>query len=119
VTNDKDFEEEIQKVIDMLVLKGLVEVTSIDATTGEFLYSISPDLVEAMPEIREETEKMFVEKLDDLWVKGFISMDKTSANPVVSLNEIAFDPESVKDLSFEERVTLHTVMEALKITDGD
>lgn len=119
VTNDKDFEEEVNRMLDMLVMKGLVEVTSIDPETGEFLYKVSQELIEAFPNIREETQDMFLEQLDSLWIKGFVSMDKTLDNPIVSLNPIAFDEESVKQLSFEERVSLYTIMDALKIVDEE
>ena len=119
MTNDKDFEEEVNRMLDMLVMKGLVEVTSIDPETGEFLYKVSQELIEAFPNIREETQDMFLEQLDSLWIKGFVSMDKTLDNPIVSLNPIAFDEESVKQLSFEERVSLYTIMDALKIVDEE
>ena len=119
VTNDKDFDKEVDRMIDAMILKGLIEVSSIDAETGEFLYRVSDEIIEAMPGIREDTANMFLETLDDLWVKGFISMDKTLDNPIVSLNEKSFDEEEVSKLSFQERVTLYTVMDALKIKDEE
>jgi hypothetical protein len=119
VTNDKDFDKEVDRMIDAMILKGLIEVSSIDAETGEFLYRVSDEIIEAMPGIREDTANMFLETLDDLWIKGFISMDKTLDNPIVSLNEKSFDEEEVSKLSFQERVTLYTVMDALKIKDEE
>lgn len=119
MTNDKDFDEEVAKMLDLLVMKGLVEVTSIDAETGEFLYKVSEELINAFPTIREDTQEMFLEQLDSLWVKGFVSMDRTLDNPIVSLNPLAFDDEEVKKLSFEERVSLYTIMDAMRIKDGE
>jgi hypothetical protein len=115
VTNDKGYDDdEIDRMLNALVMKGLVQVSSIDAETGEFLYQISDELRDALPGIKEETERMFLEQLDSLWIKGFVSMDKTLENPIVSLTELAFDDTSVKKLAFEERVTLYTVMEAMR-----
>ena len=119
VTNDKEFDEEVNRMLDLLVVKGLVEVVSIDAETGEFLYKVSEELIDAFPHIREETQEMFLEQLDTLWIKGFISMDKTLDNPVVSLNPICFDQNEVQKLSFEERVSLYTIMDAMKIRDEE
>ena len=119
MTNDKDFEDQVSAMLELLVMKGLVEVTSIDPSTGEFLYRVSDRLMDAIPDIREQTQEMFLEQLDSLWVKGFVSMDKTLENPIVSLNPIAFDQDSVKQLTFEERVSLYTIMDAMRITEEE
>ena len=114
MTNDKDFDDEMARVIDALVLKGLVEVVGIDPVTQEFLYQITGDLDKLIPDLRQEGEKMYLEMLDSLWIKGFISMDKTEENPIVHLTDLAFDEEKVNELSFEERTALYTTMEAMK-----
>lgn len=112
---DDDLEEKIARAIDALILKGLIEVNSIDPQTGEFMYQITPELVNMMPWFAEESEKMFLDHLDDLWVKGFITMDKFEENPEVRLTTLAFDQDSVdKLLTSDERVVLMTVMEAMR-----
>lgn len=111
---DKPSDEEISRVLDSLILKGLVQVSSIDPETGEFLYEVTPELVEAMPWVAEETEKMFLELLDVLWIKGFVSMNKMEENPVVRITEKALDPDEVSNLTHEERMTLYSVMEAMR-----
>ena len=120
VTSGREYDdEEMARVIDSMIMKGLLEVSSIDPVTGEFLYQISDELRSIIPTLREETQRMFLEQLDSLWIKGFISMDRTLENPIVSLTDLAFDDTSVKALSFEERVTLYTVMDALRKTGDD
>ena len=114
VNKDNSFDDEISRVLDILILKGLVEVNSVDAETGEFLYGVSPELFEILPDLKEEGDKMFLEMLDVLWIKGFVSMDKTSDNPVVSLTDLALDPESVEKLSHTERTALYAIMHALE-----
>jgi len=111
---DKPSDEEIGRVLDALILKGLVQVSSIDPETGEFLYEVTPELVEAMPWVGEETEKMFLELVDVLWIKGFISMNKMEENPVVRITEKALDPDEVSKLAYEERMTLYSIMEAMR-----
>jgi hypothetical protein len=118
VYNDKDFEEKVSRMLDLLVMKGLVEIASVDANTGEFLYQFSPDLIEMIPNLEGEMERMFLEGLDTLWVKGFLSMDRTEENPIVSLTNLAFDPESVATLPLHERTVLYTIMEAMKHEKG-
>ena len=110
----KGFEEEISRALDILILKGLVEVTSIDSKTGEFLYKVSPELFKILPDLKEEGDKMFLEMLDVLWIKGFVSMDKTLQNPIVSITEMALDPDSVDKLSYTERTALYAIMHALE-----
>lgn len=114
MSKDKDFDEDVARVIDSLVLKGLIEVVGIDPVTQEFLYQITGDLDRLIPDLRKDSETMYLEMLDSLWVKGFISMDRTAENPIVHLTELAFDEEKVNALSFEERTALYTTMEAMK-----
>lgn len=112
--NDKPSDEEISRVLDALILKGLIEVNSIDPETGEFMYQVTPQLIEAMPWIAEETEQMFLELLDVLWIKGFVSMNKMEENPIVRITDKALDPDEVSKLTYEERMTLYSVMEAMR-----
>jgi hypothetical protein len=118
VYSDREFEERVNKMIDLLFMKGLIEISSVDSNTGEFLYQFSPDIKEIVPNFEEDSQKMFLENLDVLWIKGFIAMDKTEENPIVSLTDIAFDPESVAKLAVHERTVLYTIMEAMKHEKG-
>jgi hypothetical protein len=119
VTNDKDFEDEVSRALDILILKGLVEVTSIDPQTGEFLYQISPQLFEMVPDLKKEGERMFLKMLDVLWIKGFVSMDKTQENPKVTITSLALDKDSVDNLSYEERTALYIIMDAMERQEGE
>ena len=116
--NDREFEEKVNRMVDLFLMKGLIEISSIDSNTGEFLYQFSPGVTDAIPRLKEETEKMFLENLDILWIKGFIQMERTEENPIVSLTDLAFEPDSVANLSVHERSTLYTIMEAMKNEKG-
>ena len=116
--SDKEFEERVNRMIDLLFMKGLIEISSIDQNTGEFLYQFSPDIIDIIPNFEEDNQKMFLENLDVLWIKGFIAMDKTEENPIVSLTDLALDPESVANLLVHERTVLYTIMEAMKHDKG-
>ena len=48
-----------------------------------------------------------------LWEKGFIDMDVTDANPIVSLNKKSFDPDQVKKLDANERSALKQLIKLL------
>jgi hypothetical protein len=107
-------EKEVNEMIDNLVLMGYLDVVGIDSDSGEFLYGVSPEIKKLIPQIAEELNEMFLKQVENLWTKGFVSMDVTEQNPMVSLTELAFDQNKVDALSFEERNTLALIKEALK-----
>ena len=101
-------------MLEILVLKGLVEVIGIDPASGEFLYRVSQELKDQYPQIEEEQRKSFVDNIDALWIRGMLQMDRTAENPIVTLTDLAFDQERIDSLSTDERTTLYFIMEAMR-----
>ena len=106
-------DEELGKMIDNLVIAGYLDVVGIDGDSGEFLYSISPELKEMIPALAKMIEGAFLEDIHNLWVGGFLSMDMTALNPMVSLTELAFNDAELKKLSDQEKATLDLIKQAM------
>jgi len=107
-------DEEMNQIIDNLAINGYIEIEGIDPVSGEFLYRISDKLNKLIPNLKERFAEAFLDEVYSLWIKGFVTMDVTSENPLVKLTEDAFDYEKVQHLSLEEKATLSTIMSAMK-----
>jgi len=98
-----------EEYIDMLILNGAVEVVGVNPETGDFLYQFTEKMFEFAPQIYHQMLEQFEKDIMLLWTAGFVSMDPTSANPIVSLTPKAFDPEELSKLSIEERLVIEDV----------
>ena len=101
--------------IEELILAGAVEVSGIDAETGEFLYSFTDKINEVDPEIARESKDLFNRYIYALWERGFIHMDIDSNNPMVSLLPKCFIEDEVAALPKDLSLVLRSVMEALRL----
>lgn len=106
-----DFSNEI---LESLILQGAAEVAGMDMETGEMLYSFTPKLNEISPEIYSHITAMFYESVMKLWEQGFLDMDLTESEPIVTLNDKAFDLDAVELLPELERRTLTSVIDQFK-----
>jgi hypothetical protein len=48
-----------------------------------------------------------------LWEKGFVDMDITLPNPIVTISERAFDINKIKALPVDERTALQQIIKVL------
>lgn len=94
---------------DKLVLSGVVEPAAIDPDTGEMLYTFSKDLEHTNPELHKLVLDNFVSSAMKLWELGFLNMDVTSKNPMVSLTRRAFDEEKIKELDEDMQFSLKEI----------
>lgn len=101
--------------IEELILAGAVEVSGIDAETGDFLYSFTEKIHEVAPEIARESTELFNRYIYALWERGFLDMDMDSKNPMVSLLPKCFVEEDVAQLPKDMALVLRSVMEALRL----
>ena len=100
--------------LEHLILQGAVEVAGIHQDTGEFLYGFTDRILTVDPEMYKRTGDFFQSMIKVLWSKGFISMDVTESNPLVTLTVKAFDKEAVSELTVEEQTVLESIMFAMK-----
>lgn len=104
-----------EDMLDQLILDGLVEVSALDAETGEMLYAFTDKAREKMPEMQRQAEKVFDEMIMFFWENGFISMNVDAPNPVIGVLPKALDEEEVSKLSVDHRIALKIILEALRI----
>ena len=99
--------------IDQLILSGALEVAGIDIETGEPMYNFTDKLLEVSPELHNEVSTYFSRETMSLWSEGFLNMDVTEKNPMVTLTEKALDDEELSKLSKENQVTLKEIIRVI------
>lgn len=99
-----------EDVFEYLMLAGIVEFAGLDTETGEMLYRFTENLEEIDPEMFKEVLQMISQDIYALWEKGFLNMDVTLANPIVSLNDKALDNAIISsELSKELQRSLEVI----------
>jgi hypothetical protein len=99
--------------IDRLILNGGLEVAGIDIETGEPLYNFTEKLIEVNPQLHEEISRYFSNEAMSLWSEGFLDMDVTEKNPMVSLTPKALNEEEVAKLTKDKQYTLKEIMRVI------
>lgn len=97
-----------QKIIDMLVLSGALEMSGI-SESGEILYNFTNKLKEVMPDLYEEHMNFVNSEMMALWEKGFIDIDLLSADPKVRLTDMSFNTEEMSRLTDSQRWSLEEI----------
>lgn len=101
------------EVLEQLILDGIVEFSAM-SSTGEMLYSFASDLAEKAPAMYELMMAMHMQEIYDLWKLGFLQMDITQENPLVTITEKALDEDQVSTLSKTLRAALSEIMDAMR-----
>lgn len=101
----------IEPSIEELILSGVVEVSGIDKTTGEFLYSFTPKLRELMPEMYNERMEFIQAEVMFFLELKFLEVDEDSSesNPTVFLTEKAYNPKEINKLSKGKQESLREI----------
>lgn len=72
--DEQEEEERIDQLFNYLVEEGALELISIDPTSQEPLYRITPKCQEILPELYEEFQSETNETIFDLWQLGIVDM---------------------------------------------
>jgi hypothetical protein len=99
-------DEAINSIIDNLILEGGIEISGIDQDTGEMLYAFTPKIKEVMPELYEDHLKFINDEMMILWEKGYVNIDFFQDDPLISLNDKAYDQDEVDKLPKQEKWSL-------------
>jgi hypothetical protein len=102
-------DEEIQRLIDL----GALEFIGVDLETEEPLYRPTEILKSINPDLSKDMAVYFSQTTMRLWEKGFINMDVTIEDPLVTLAEKSFDPELINSLPKEEKITMQEIIRVL------
>lgn len=106
-------ENEDQDFIDTLILEGALVINGVD-DNGNIVYNVTDKLKEMAPELYDSFLDMLKSSVMSLWQKGFVNMDVTLENPLVSPSELALDDSSWDMLTDEEQNTLNALMKAFR-----
>jgi hypothetical protein len=110
--NSLNFKDE-DDAIDQLILSGALEVAGIDIETGEPIYNFTEKLIEVSPELHKDISLYFSRETMALWSDGFLNMDVTEKNPIVTITKKSLDEEEVSKLSKESQRTLKEIIRVI------
>jgi len=79
------------------------------------MYNFTEKLIEISPTLHSEVSLYFSRETMSLWSDGFLDMDVTEKNPIVTLTEKAFDEEEVKKLSKDKQYTLKEIIRVISL----
>ena len=100
----------LEPTIEELILSGVVEVSSVDPDSGEFLYSFTDKLHEVMPELLNRKLDFVKQEVDFFLETGFLEVDNPkSRNPIIFLTDKAFDEDEVYTLSKNKQKSLKEI----------
>lgn len=102
-----------QEFIDTLILEGALVISGVD-DNGEIVYNITEKLKELAPELYDGFLDLLKGSVMSLWEKGFLNMDITQENPLVSPTELALDKSNWHKLTEDEANTMASLMTAFR-----
>jgi hypothetical protein len=85
--------------INKLILDGALEVSGVDSKTGELLYSFTPKLKDVSPILYKEMQDSLSRDMMFLWENGYVQMDVTVENPIVTATKKAFIQDEILKLN--------------------
>lgn len=104
------YDDEVERIIDELILSGGLEVAGLDSETNEPLYSFTDKLSETNPDVAAGLQELFHLHVMALWERGFLNMNPMEENPMVTLTEFALDEDAIKTLHPDLRRTLFMII---------
>ena len=99
-----------ESMFEDLILSGALEVAGVYIDTGEMLYNFTDKLKDINPKLHNEFSTYFSTEISGLWENGFIEMDITEKNPMVSLTKKALDEKEVNKLDKQKQYTLKEII---------
>ena len=99
-----------ESIFEDLILSGALEVAGVDIDTGEMLYNFTDKLKDINPKLHNEFSTYFSTEISGLWENGFIEMDITEKNPMVSLTKKALNEKEVNKLDKQKQYTLKEII---------
>jgi len=102
-----------ESIFEDLILSGALEVAGVDIDTGEMLYNFTEKLKDINPKLHNEFSTYFSTEISGLWENGFIEMDITEKNPMVSLTKKALNEKEVEKLDKQKQYTLKEIIRVI------
>lgn len=99
--------------LEQLILEGIVEFAGLDKD-GEMLYSFTPDLETKAPAIHRIVQDLHMQDIYYLWEQGYLQMDVTKPNPLVTPTVKALDEEAVEQLPPHLKILIEQIKEEMR-----
>jgi hypothetical protein len=99
--------------LEQLILEGIVEFAGLDKD-GEMLYSFTPDLETKAPAIHRIVQDLHMQDIYYLWEQGYLQMDITKSNPLVTPTVKALDEEAVDQLPPYLKILIEQIKEEMR-----
>lgn len=96
-------DDETNRMIELFILAGFMEVAGIDAESGEFLYSFTPKMREVNPELFYELQNAISNEILSLWAAGFLDIQVDGEDAMVRLTQKCTDIDEIEKLSEREQ----------------
>lgn len=106
-------EDKEEEIFNELLANGGLKFAGINPENGEKMYSRTPLLKDLAPELNEDLNAYCSQVTMGLWEKGFINMNITQENPIVTLSPRAFEKDRAKILTEDERQALREIIKTL------
>lgn len=106
--------DEAENFVDELILSGAVEVSGVDPSTGELLFTFTQKLAESHPELYQRITDSFHAEIMHLWELGYVEMDPSLTNPIVTITEKGLNAVEVAKLDPQYQLRLGDIIGRLK-----
>jgi hypothetical protein len=100
--------------IEELILAGAMEVAGVSEETGELLYNFTPQLETLYPGLFSLVVNQVHGHVMSLWQKGFVDIDITEDNPMISLTEKGMNPTNLQELDEHEFLIMENIVRAFE-----
>jgi hypothetical protein len=100
-------------IFNQLVLNGGLKFVGSDPDSGEALYVRTEMLKNIDPKLDEDLSSYFFEMAMKLWQNGFIDMDVTMSDPVITLADNSFDIKKIESMDKDEKLVLQQIIKIL------
>jgi hypothetical protein len=100
-------------LLDDLIINGAIEFRGVD-DNGKILYGFTENAKDVAPEAYGVFVETFYKQIVKLWEKGFLDMDITKMNPVVTPTEKAFNKDDLSLLPNDLGKALEFLIDSMK-----
>ena len=108
-------EGDMDSMFEFMLENGYIEIVTVDKT-GEFVYKMTPRMINDFPEIFEEHMELTNELVFSAWQKGFLemTMDDSANWTIIPSEKTAKYKEYEDELTNEEYLLLWEINEMMK-----
>ena len=100
------------ELIDRMILAGAVQPSGV-TESGEMTFAFTEKLREQFPEVYESVNMHMMSLVSKFWAMGFINVDMSQEEPVITLTEKGFDKDELDKLDEMDKINLEIIKQAV------